>query len=326
MIDEISKHLELIDEGLALDGLPIHKRPFQATWTFVREFIIEVHTEQGGTKKPGKLTEFVSDTWFRYLYAHVEQWYRARYGTRVDSNSTRHVRGVTLIASTPFELQVPTTISYPGVPGETARLTWPDALLPEEDVTKWILNTPDLSSYNEESRLEAVSIATEIASKLRAISCRLTGAKLSDETAKGLLAGVIIHLETAAELILREGKEGSFGRAQWELQMACESAYKGLAQQRTGNFTESHDLFTLHDRCLPHSYTVQRELLRKIPRWQEAANLRYGQGDQPTIFGIFSWYKVALTVIAEILQNLEGLQLANIRIEIRKAPWLRATP
>lgn len=189
-------------------------------------------------------------------------------------------------------------------------------------MTKWLIDPPNLESYNEKARLGAIESATEIASKLRAIWCHLTGARLSDEIAKGLLAGVIVHLESASMLILGRGKEGSFARAQWELQMACESAYKGLLQQRAGNFTESHDLFYLHDCCLPYSDSVPRNLLRKIPRWQEAANLRYGQGGQPTIFGIFSWYKVALTVIAEVLRNLEGLKLANVRIEVQKAPWL----
>lgn len=319
---EIYPHLELIDEGLALDGIPIKDRVFQATCTFVQKFIIEVDTGKDGVKKPGELAEFMSETWFKYLYGNVEKWYRARYGAKIDSSSTRHFQGVTLIASTPFELQVPTVVTYPGVPGNSAWLTWPDTVLNDEDVTKWLIDPPDLLSYSEKSRLAAIESATEIASKLRAIWCRLTGAALSDDIARGLLAGVIIHLESAGMLILNGKKEGSFARAQWELQMACESAYKGLTQQRTGSFTESHDLFTLHDRCLPYSDTVPRELLRKIPRWQEAANLRYGQGDQPTIFGIFSWYKVALTVIAEILRNLEGLQLANVRIEIQKAPWL----
>jgi hypothetical protein len=322
LIKEIAQYLILIDEGLALDGLPIDKRPFQATLTFVREFVIEVHTEQDGAKKPLKLKEFASDTWFKYLYAHVEQWYRVRYGAKVDIGSTRHFQGVSLISNTPFELLVPTTVTYPCVAAETAWLTWPDTVLPEEDVTKWILNIPDLSTYKEESRLEAISLATEVASKLRAISCRLMGAHLMDDPAKGLLAGVIVHLESAGMLILRGGKEGSFARAIWELQMACESAYKGVLQQQTGSFAESHDLFFLHDCCLPYSENVPRELLRKIPRWQEAASLRYGQGDQPTIFGIFSCYKVALTVIAEVVRNLKGLQLANIRIEIQKAPWL----
>ncbi len=321
-MEEIYPHLELIDKGLAIDGIPIKKRIFQAAYTLVHEFIIEIKTEQGDVKKPGKLTDFASDLWFRYLYAHVEKWYRARYGSRVDRRSTRHFQGVTLIASTPFEMQVPKMVVYPGVPGETAWLTWPDEVLAEEDVVKWLVDSPDLSSYSLDSRLEAISLATEIASRLRAIWCRLTGANISDEIAKNLLAGVIIHLESASLLVLGVEKEGSFARAQWELQMACESAYKGLLQQRTGTFVESHDLFVLHDRSLPYTDSVPRELLRAVPRWQEAANLRYGQGDQPTIFGIFSWYRAALTIIAEVLHNLEGLKLANVRIEIMKAPWL----
>lgn len=320
MIEEITQHLELIDEGLALDGLPVNDRPFHAAWTFVREFVIEVDTGNG-LQIPGELTEFVSDPWFRYLYTHIEEWYRTRYGTRLDQQTPRTFNGVTLIASTPFELNVPVSITYPGVPGETVWLTYPDSVLNEEDVTKWFASLPNMACYSQKTRQKALQTATDVASKLRAISCRLTGADVSDDVARGFLSGVTVHLESASLLILREEQEGSFARAQWELQMTCESAYKGLLQQQTSNFTETHDLFTLHDHALPYSLSVPRNLLHALPRWREAADLRYGQGDQPSVIGIFKWYQTVLTIVAEVLRNLKRIDLANTRIEIRKAPW-----
>lgn len=322
MIDKISQHLEIIDERLAFDEIPIKARIFHAAWMFVSDFVIEIDTGKEGLKKPGEITNYASERWFQLLYAKVEKWYRARYGAIVDNRSVRYFQGVTLIANTPFELQVPTTVVNPGAPGKTAWLSWPDTVLNEENATDWILNAPNNSSYSEESQLEAINLATEVASKLRAISCRLTGARSNDEITKGFLSGVTIHLESAANLIIRGRKGESFSRAQWELQMACECAYKGLLQQRTGSFVESHDLFFLHDRSLPYTERVPRELLSTIPRWKDAANLRYGQGDQPTIFGIFSWYRAVLAVIAEVLDSLEGLRLSNARIEIQKPPWL----
>ena len=96
-----------------------------------------------------------------------------------------------------------------------------------------------------------------------------------------------------------------------------------LWQQRLGSFAEIHDLFVLHDRVgLPES-VVSREWVRELPRWDKAANLRYGLGDHPTLFGTFHWYQTTLRIVAGVLTELRGHDLSRASLLIAMAPWLR---
>jgi hypothetical protein len=162
----------------------------------------------------------------------------------------------------------------------------------------------------------------EVSTLLRRISSRKIGAEISDNTVRNLLAGVVIHLNSASTLIFRDDDEGGFARAQWELQMACESAYKGLLQQKNGIFQETHDLFTIHDQSQIQEESVRRQWIKDLPRWNEAANLRYGLGSHPSTVLIFRWYKLALKIIAGVFDNLDGIDLSDVKILLKIAPWL----
>lgn len=314
--------LELIDEGLALDGVPVGQRQIRAARELVDEFIPSIRFGDNEQRAPGAFTEYSSEPWFKAIFGHVEKWYQNRYGLRLNTPTINVMRGVTLIASTPFEFHVPVTASEVEVEFETAWLSFPPTVLPGEDIYSWIINPPSWDSYSEDEKTRTTSTMQEIASLLRRISCHKTGAKISDPLVRNLLAGVRVHLHSAAYLISKEDEEGGFARAQWELQMACESAYKGYLQQKNGVFPETHDLFTIHDLSqLPES-SVKRQWLKDIPRWNEAVNLRYGIGDHPTVTGIFFWYKQTLRIISGIFENLEGINLTEARLLLKMTPWL----
>jgi hypothetical protein len=210
------------------------------------------------------------------------------------------------------------------VEGKTVILSWPGSVAKSENPLDWLIDPPTLASYSATALSQARKDCTRTANYIRAISCRFTGAELVDDTTRAVLAGVKIHLQSAAQLILREDEDGRLPRAQWELQMACESAYKGLLQQRTGTFPEHHDLFVLNKAAAPYTGRVANEWLRELPRWGDAANLRYGLGEStPTINGIFHWYNVTLKIIAGVLANIAGQRLENATITIKMPSWLR---
>jgi hypothetical protein len=105
--------------------------------------------------------------------------------------------------------------------------------------------------------------------------------------------------------------------------MACESAYKGLLQQHTGTFPDHHDLFMLHKEAEALAGRVPQEWLRALPRWREAANLRYGLGDEvPTIVGIVEWYNLTLKIIGGVLDGLKGYKLDQAAIKLKMPAWL----
>lgn len=318
--------LDLIDQMLGYDEVAVNRRPIEAARKLVEEFIPSIRFGDEPPKQPGKFSEFCKESWFKYIYKDVQNWYYKRYGERVALSKGDSMSGIILVASTPFELQVPITASEIEVERESSWLSFPAELLPNDNVRKWIVNPPNWTTFPDEIVKKADRNMKDVATLLRRISCRMIGASLKDEKVKNILAGVKIHLRSAAVLIANEGQEGSFARAQWELQMACESAYKGYLQQKNSNFPETHDLFRLNELAKLPNESVKHQWIKNIPRWWEAADLRYGLGDHPTIVGIFFWYKQSLKIIAGIFENLEGVNLTKTHLLINKAPWLDIPP
>ena len=314
--------LDLIDQELGFDEVAVNQRPFKAACKLVQDFIPEVRIGDEPPKPPGKMTEFINEAWFKDIYNEVQTWYGNRYGERTSSSGPDSMVGVTLVASTPFEFRAPITASRIEVEGETSWLSFPSALLPDDNVRDWIVRPPNWDSFSLSTIKKSDKDLKEVATLLRRISSRLIGASLKDDKVRNILAGVKIHLRSAAILIANEGQEGSYARAQWELQMACESAYKGLLQQKTGSFPEIHDIFVLNDHANLPEKSVKHQWIKNLPRWGEAAELRYGLGEHPTIVGIFFWYKQTLKIIAGVFENLDGLNLSKAQLLLKKPPWI----
>lgn len=322
MQDFLNPYFDQLDEELAMGGVPIHKRPFDAAWKFARRYVLEVRIHNGPSHAPGNLADYAKEEWFQILHTHVNAWYRNRYGSLLESGRYSIFRGITLYACTPFEMEIPRTTVRQGKPGETIWLGFPASVGEAEDAEKWVVALPNTDTYSPEALTLARTETHFVANTLRFISSRLTGAAFTDDSARSLIAGVQIHLEAATGLILSEGNEGSYSRAQWELQMAVESSFKGLLQQRKGTFPHKHCLSLLFDMTRSYCPSIDRNLIATLPNWREAASLRYGLGDAPTSYGIFESYKVALALIANALEGLEGIKLDGAEFEIRKAPWL----
>jgi len=140
---------------------------------------------------------------------------------------------------------------------------------------------------------------------------------------RGFQHSVFLHLEAVAELLLVHDGDCT-QKAYWDLQMSCESAYKALLVQQTGTFPMSHDLFHLHDACAEGSLSFSRDLLKRVPRWQEMANLRYAQGTRQILNECFDCYVTVLDIVAGVLEATKGMRLGNARFELKtQLPWMR---
>jgi hypothetical protein len=320
--EAIDPLLDLIDRGLGFDEIPVSQRAFPAARKLVEEFIPEIRQGDEPPKSPGSVLEFCKEPWFKNLHTEVQKWYVNRYGDRATTSRIDSFTGVVLVASTPFEVRVPITASQVEVEGETAWLSFPADVYPNDDVKSWVMGPPNWEACPDDIVEKFEVDVRSVASLLRKISCRLTGVSTNDSTVKNILAGVKIHLRSAARLIANEGQEGSFARAQWELQMACESAYKSYIQQKNGKFRETHDLFRLNELAKLPNEAEMHSRIKAMPRWWDAASLRYGLGDHPTIIGIFAWYQSTLGIIASVVENMEGVDLTKARLLIQKAPWV----
>lgn len=317
----LTEILDFIDRRLGETGMHPSERPFQAAITLAQDFITEVSTGGETKEVPNDTMSIMVADWFKLLLRSVTDWYRRRYGARMDEKVRGSVHGVILIYGTPFGLKVPTTTSRPGEPGVTAWIRFPDEVLPSEKPLAWILDAPDLSQLQQKERRKLRELLKEIATNLRRVRVALTGVK-TDPKVDELKGGILSQLERAAHQIGRADEE-SIKRAFWDIQMACEHALKLLAQQRSGKFRRTHDLFLLYDSMPGGSPGFNRVFLSRLPNWERMAELRYGAGGRVRLDEAFAAYRTALKVIAATVEGLERMRLGKAEFLIRKAPWLQ---
>ena len=316
----ITEALPELDAALAAREIALIERPLLATIEFARGFVLEVRDGDRQWTLDLESPQFVTEQWFRTLYQEIDSWYRTRYGDAIESFPST-VKGFVLIWGTPFTLEVPTTVTTPGTPGKTVWLSFPDSVLDTENPTNWLIAPPNLNAMSASDLEKVTADCKEISSLLRSIMASLMGVLRSDPIVQGFLNGVQLHMEVAAEHAVRSRHEGATPRAYWEIQIACECAYKALLQMKTGSYRATHDLFVLHDQAEPYGVTVKRDLLKNLPRWEEMVDLRYGQVD-PTITAFYKAYRTMLRLVEAALAPMVILGLGKASFEIAKAPWL----
>lgn len=177
------------------------------------------------------------------------------------------------------------------------------------------LTDSELVHENIAGRVSAIAI------NLRTIAIASSPENASTEF-YNFKSGILTNLERAADLIVKGG-ENSFKRAHWDLQVALESAFKALAIQETGSFKSSHDLFHLYDAIPFETHKSNRDQLKKLPRWELMAEMRYGKGAAVGLLDTYDTYKIAVQICADTASAFKGLYVGKGRMEIRKAPFLK---
>lgn len=323
--DAMAEALDGIDRYLAKHGIPLHSRPMRAAIDFV-EFYIERVDAGGGDgegKSPGAFADFVTAKWFRIIYKITHNWYRDRFGDAMDAGRSKGTDAAILIRDTPYALKVPMTTNEPGEPGQSFWLCYHDAVQTGEDVLEWLQSGPVLSNLNSKDVKAAQVIAAEVATKLRSIHIALIGMDGSDSKVVELRDAIIPNLERAARHIVK-GDPENIKLAHWDMQMACELALKCLAQQRSGSFKETHDLFYLYDN-MPDSFPpFARTTLSKLPNWDKMAELRYGGGPSVSVRTAFRSYRATLEIVEATTNALKcSYRLGKAKFHLQRPPWMK---
>lgn len=314
-----------IDEGFSATSLPIASRPFYAAVAFVETCVIQVDTDDRGPRPTGVPTAFAVEPWFADVFERVDSWYRTRYGAAYDRSRGRTVSGVVVTSGIPYELSVPPTVTRPVEPGRTAWLIFADSVLPDETPTRWLRCHPPLDQLSTRKRQSVVAMTEEIATALRRSRNILVGVAWPDRNARGLGDGIVTNLETGARRILNHTVSGEIQRCHWDLHMAVEAAFKVFLRQKQGTFPRIHDLDELFARSAAHGLVLDHSLLKKLPSWHEAADLRYAQGSRDDVRLAFETYRVVLKLVPTIVGGLERLDLTGAQFLLRRPPWLSRT-
>ncbi|MES3150935.1 HEPN domain-containing protein [Sphingomonas faeni] len=314
MGDYMVSVLPRIDRVLAKRDTEFLLRPLEATVEFVLGCRVDESGERSRTAALS-VAEIGSES-FAILYARAENWYRDRFGDALDRRLDERISGVVEIAGSPFDIEVPTIRTRPGVRGETVWMSAPDGVRDDEDPLSWVSSALNLTP-NE--RALALNEATVTAGRLRFIRTGLIGVQSGDDVLDGLRAGMLPRLKAAANMLLQPDPQG-MQYAAWELQLACEKALKALAQQRHGRFSQTHDLFALFDEIDP-APPFDRRLLNRLPRWKDSANMRYGQGERISRHVALAFYRTALEVTAGAVRGMTRFDIGQAEFEIKRPPW-----
>ena len=318
----LQEALPLIDRDLASAGVKIPQRPTHAAMEFVETFVLAVREADGTQSEPVGFASYADSKWFAAIYASVLKWYRARFGAACEGEGDIRLRGVISINETTFAVHVP---RFRTRKSQTPNRVWfgiPDNIGDNEDPMSWVKLAPDLNHLSDAESQKAQSDARSVSERLRFINSAITGISDSSEALRGFLTGILPRLAHAADM-LTTGTNDTLQQAFWELQLACENALKSVQQQRTNSFKSTHDLFALYDGISP-APKLSRELLKKLPRWEEAAELRYGQGNHKTRSEAMSAYNAALSIVVGAMDSLERAKVGKAEFELQRPPWMTA--
>jgi hypothetical protein len=300
----IDEALELVDLKLATGGVKLQERPLLATIEFIREWVIEIERKDGTRVV---LVDLDMDgvmalPEFRGFIDMTEAWYLERYGSSLKISSDA-ITGVVLIHHTPFQILVPQSVKLrPGDAGPGSWwVRWPERVLDQEDPLTWVSDGPNLARLSDEQRSDVRQGICAVANRLRFVHSRIL-ATPAEGALHSILPITLDHLEGAARLILDGDRHSGIRRSFWDLQMACECAFKSVLEQKTGQFKETHDLFHLYDLVQAQgALPFRRDILKRLPRWEEVADLRYALGKRDNLFNAFYCYETALEVVTGTL-------------------------
>ncbi|GGE83571.1 hypothetical protein [Niveispirillum cyanobacteriorum] len=319
---------EIIDPYFEKIGISLSDRSFHAAMDIAKNYIIEIQEGDKPAEKPDLTTDFVATPWFKIIFRATNAWYKNKFGKALEHKKER-TRGIVLIYGLPFEILIPTTTSRPGKHGpgrhmETVWIRFPDIILDDEDILSWIVNSPNIDAMPPDVVVDVRQQITDIATSIRSIKTNFMASGGNNEVL-GLKSNTLASLQAFPDLICASDPK-RIQRSYWEIQMACESAFKAVTLQRTGKFKHTHDLFLLYDELNDASpLDFNRDALKAIPNWGEMVDLRYAQGVRENLLECFKCYRQSLFIISK-LARCSGpggfSNFGNAEFEIRRPPWL----
>lgn len=319
--DILASVLPIIDKGLAAQQILVEMRPLHAAVQFCRDFVLEVRVDGREWTPDLENLDFLTEKWFRGIYHLTEEWYERRYGQALKTKAQHHALAFVLAYGIPLRINVPLSTKTSGERPKTMWLSFPDALLPDEEPLEWISAPPNLVEMESKEKGRLLRDVKQVCNYLRSISSHEMGITGLTAEGRGLVSTARGHLDTAARQVLEHWQKTGTAKAAWELQVACESTLKAVAETKTGSFRASHDLFVLFDDAAPYLNHFPRHEIKKMPRWEKMIDYRYAQGKPPRLEEVFRYYLSALRVVDGCFRDLATLILGKGSFLIGLPPW-----
>lgn len=311
--------LEIIDESLGYEGIPLPERPFRASIDLLREGFVTTSIPDLDVRN---WPDYSAEPWFRAIFTGVEEWYRDHYGApAIKARGNPPLEGAVLIREAPFALRVPMHRSKIEIEGKTAWMYFEAGIGEGETPQDWVVAGPNFERLNERQRAGADQCLHFVASSLRAVQHHLLGVTDS-EIQTGLRAAVRSYLEAAARRILAQ-TASEFTLAWMDLQTASESALKLVIARQSGSHPHEHELSEL---LTLSGVDFDPARLAGWPRFKRISNRRYGRDYMDGLAELYAAYLLTLDLVSTTVRTIEAPLPSGAGLLLHVAPYLIDDP
>jgi len=313
--DHINEHMPHIDEILAKQNIPIHKRFFIAGKLFV-ETAIKDSSFQSNDKLLG------SEVYWECILPLFNDWYYEKYGDLAKGLGNDVYSGIVLAYRQPVKLNVPATTNEVVAEGKLAKMTFPDHLQKSEVIEDLIQPKFDLNKMEESSAKEIRSQIVKVVALTRSINLDLNMASNISQSASNMAQGIWSHFEKGISDVLTLKNELA-SIACWEFHLAIEKSIKVLIHSKSGERKYGHNLDDLIAFLSKYESGIDPSALSGFPSDKDAIKLRYAEMIKTPI-DAFNYYLIALDFVGDIVFRLEHkIGIKNASFTLKMAPWAR---
>ncbi|MDY0222693.1 MAG: HEPN domain-containing protein [Desulfobacterium sp.] len=313
--DHINEHMPYIDQILAEQNIPIHKRFFIAGKLFVEAAIVD-SSFQSNEELLG------SEVYLECMLPLFNDWYHEKYGDLAKGIGKEVYSGIALAYGQPVKLNIPATTNEVIEEGKLAKMTFPHHLQESETLEKLIQPKFELSKMEECSVKALRSQIEKVVALTRSINLDLNMASNINQPASDMAQGIWSHFEKGISDILSFKSELA-SIACWEFHLAIEKSIKVLIHSKSGNSKHGHNLDDLIVSLSKYEDGVDSSFLSGLPSDKDAIKLRYAEMKKTPI-DAFNYYLIALEFVGDMVSRLEHkIGIKNGSITLKMAPWAR---
>jgi hypothetical protein len=311
----IQEHLPWIDEMLEDSRVLVRERAYRASIIFLEKCVDSISKS---TKE-----EFIRSKYFSSIVNPVIDWYIEKYGQLAGIPNKETLSGIVRYRNQPVLLNIPVTTTKIEKEKETAWLTFPDHLQPDESFVNLFSVDINLESLSkDEFEILRKEVEKVVALSRRTNISLMTESSMS-ENARNIAGSIWMHFEKAVADILSQ-KQENISVACWELHLAIEKAFKAYITQFPDEKNwKHHKLNKLCEQANKLGLLLDKKLLAKLPSGDEAIKMRYGEiqiDPRKTV----EHYLIALKLVCVITEQLKReFNIYNVSLLIEKSEWAR---
>ena len=313
--DHIDEHMPHIDEMLAEQNIPIHKRFF-----FAGKLFVETAIQKSSFQSNEELLK--SEVYRECIRPLFNDWYFEKYGDLAKGLGSDVYSGVILAYGQPVKLNIPATTNEVVEEGKLAKMTFPDHLQESENLEDLIEPKFKLSKMEESSVCELRSQIERVVALTRSINLDLNMASNVNQPASDMAQGIWSHFEKGiSDMLSLKNERASI--ACWEFHLAIEKSIKVLIHSKSGSSKHGHNLEDLITHLSKFESGVDSSGLAGLPSDKDAIKLRYAEMIKTPI-DAFKYYLVALEFVGDIVSRLEHkVGIKNASFILKMAPWAK---